>query len=169
MEFNFLAILVAAFTPILVGLVWYSDKVFGKIWMQESGLIKDDMSKRNRIKILALTFIFSFLISFFMQFIVIHQNGAISAAMDIKNIDSSILQNYLNAYGNTYRTYKHGALHGFLASIFFVIPIVGINALFEKKIMEIYCYTCWLLDYNFDDYGRNNMWMGLSKQVNLCC
>ena len=133
MEFNFLAILVAAFTPILVGFVWYSDKVFGKIWMQESGLIKDDMSKRNRIKILALTFIFSFLISFFMQFIVIHQNGAISAAMDIKNVDSSILQNYLNAYGNTYRTFKHGALHGFLASIFFVIPIVGINALFERK------------------------------------
>ena len=133
MEFNFLAILVAAFTPIFVGFVWYSDKVFGKIWMQESGLIKDDLSKRNRIKILALTFIFSFLISFFMQFIVIHQNGAISAAMDIKNVDSSILQNYLNAYGNTYRTFKHGALHGFLASIFFIIPIVGINALFERK------------------------------------
>ena len=133
MEFNFLAILVAAFTPIFVGFVWYSDKVFGRIWMQESGLIKDNMSKRNRIKILALTFIFSFLISFFMQFIVIHQNGAISAAMDIKNVDSSILQNYLNAYGNTYRTFKHGALHGFLASIFFVIPIVGINALFERK------------------------------------
>ena len=133
MEFNFLAILVAAFTPIFVGFVWYSDKVFGKIWMQESGLIKDDLSKRNRIKILALTFIFSFLISFFMQFIVIHQNGAISAAMDIKNVDSSILQNYLNAYGNTYRTFKHGALHGFLASIFFVIPIVGINSLIERK------------------------------------
>lgn len=133
MEFNFLAILVAAFTPIFVGFVWYSDKVFGRIWMQESGLIKDDLSKRNRIKILALTFIFSFLISFFMQFIVIHQNGAISAAMDIKNVDSSILQNYLNAYGNTYRTFKHGALHGFLASIFFVIPIVGINSLIERK------------------------------------
>ena len=133
MEFNFLAILVAAFTPIFVGFVWYSDKVFGRIWMQESGLIKDNISKRNRIKILALTFIFSFLISFFMQFIVIHQNGAISAAMVIKNADSSILQNYLNAYGNTYRTFKHGALHGFLASIFFIIPIVGINALFERK------------------------------------
>ena len=133
MEFNFLAVLVAAFTPLFIGFIWYSDQVFGTIWMREAGLVKDDMKKGSMIKILGLTFIFSFLISFFMQFIVIHQNGAISAAMDIKNVDSSVLENYLNAYGNTYRTFKHGALHGLLASIFFAIPVVTINALFERK------------------------------------
>lgn len=133
MEFNFLAVLVSALSTLIVGSIWYSDKLFGNVWMQEAGLNKDEMQKGNMLKIFGLTFVYSLLISFFMQLIVIHQNGAISAAMDIKDIDPSVLQNYLNAYGQTYRTFKHGALHGFLASLFFASPLIAINSLFERK------------------------------------
>ncbi|WP_317191325.1 DUF1761 domain-containing protein [Flavobacterium agrisoli] len=36
-------------------------------------------------------------------------------------------------YGGAFRTFKHGALHGFITGIFFALPIIGINGLFERK------------------------------------
>ena len=36
-------------------------------------------------------------------------------------------------YGDAFRTFKHGALHGTIAGIFIALPIIGTNALFERK------------------------------------
>ncbi|WP_367277991.1 DUF1761 domain-containing protein [Flavobacterium sp.] len=36
-------------------------------------------------------------------------------------------------YGETFRTYKHGALHGFIAGLFIALPLISINGLFEQK------------------------------------
>lgn len=50
------------------------------------------------------------------------------------NAESTIWYNDTMArYGNNFRTFKHGALHGTLGSIFFVLPILGIIGLFERK------------------------------------
>jgi len=40
---------------------------------------------------------------------------------------------FLADYGDAFRTYKHGALHGFMSGIFLALPIVSINGLFEHK------------------------------------
>jgi hypothetical protein len=32
-----------------------------------------------------------------------------------------------------FRTFKHGALHGFLSGLFLALPIIGTNALFERS------------------------------------
>ena len=40
MEFNFLAILVAAISVLAIGTIWYNPKVFGNIWMREGNLSK---------------------------------------------------------------------------------------------------------------------------------
>jgi lysylphosphatidylglycerol synthetase-like protein (DUF2156 family) len=32
-----------------------------------------------------------------------------------------------------FRTFKHGAFHGIIATIGLVLPIIGINALFERR------------------------------------
>jgi hypothetical protein len=40
---------------------------------------------------------------------------------------------FLADYGTAYRTFKHGALHGFLTGLFLVLPILGTNALYEKR------------------------------------
>jgi hypothetical protein len=32
-----------------------------------------------------------------------------------------------------HRSFGHGALHGAIGAIFFVLPVLGINALFERK------------------------------------
>jgi hypothetical protein len=36
-------------------------------------------------------------------------------------------------YGNNFRTFKHGALHGFISAFLMVLPVIGTNALFERK------------------------------------
>jgi hypothetical protein len=36
-------------------------------------------------------------------------------------------------YGMTFRTFKHGALHGFITGMLFLFPVLAINALFERK------------------------------------
>ena len=64
---------------------------------------------------------------------VIHQMGANSATVGIKGVDPSVLKNYMDAYGNTYRTFKHGALHGFMTGLFFCLPVIGVGALFERR------------------------------------
>lgn len=42
-------------------------------------------------------------------------------------------QVFMNDYGTAFRTFKHGVLHGVLAGIFIVLPVLGTNALFERK------------------------------------
>ena len=45
--------------------------------------------------------------------------------------------NYFNDfmanYGASFRTFKHGAIHGVLVGLFFVLPISAIQAIFERK------------------------------------
>ena len=35
--------------------------------------------------------------------------------------------------GDSFRYFRHGLLHGFMAGVFIALPITAINALFEQK------------------------------------
>ena len=133
MDFNFMALLLAALSTLIVGFLWYHPKVFGTIWMKESGTTEEKMNNSNLLVIFIVSIFYAFLISFILQFLVIHQTGAFSATVDIKNIDPSVSENYFKAYGSTYRTFGHGALHGFMTGLFFALPVIGTNALFERR------------------------------------
>jgi hypothetical protein len=39
----------------------------------------------------------------------------------------------MDTYGDRFRTFKHGALHGGITSIFFVLPMIAIPAMFERR------------------------------------
>ena len=49
MPFNFIAILVAALATLLVGFVWYNPKVFGTIWMNETGMTEEKAKQGNTV------------------------------------------------------------------------------------------------------------------------
>lgn len=135
MEFKFLAILVAALTSFVVGFVWYHPKVFGTIWMKEAGLTQEQLAKGNMLKIFGLTFVYSFMLATFLLTIVIHQFGVISligGSQFIETAKPSYLA-FMADYGSAFRTYKHGALHGFISGAFLALPIVAMNGLFERK------------------------------------
>jgi Protein of unknown function (DUF1761) len=128
-----LTLLLSAFSSLVVGFIWYNPKVFGTIWMRESGVTEEKIKGGNMILTLTMAFIYAFFISFVLQFLVIHQTGANSATVGITGVDPSVLKNYMDAYGTTYRTFKHGALHGFMTGLFFCLPVIGVGALFEKR------------------------------------
>ncbi|SFC96427.1 DUF1761 domain-containing protein [Algibacter pectinivorans] len=130
---NFPAILVAAVSALVVGFIWYNPKVFGNAWMQAAGLTEEQLKGANMAKIFILAFIFAFLLAMTMMQMSIHQTGALSL---IGGDASKALPSYtafMADYGDAFRTFKHGALHGTMAGIFVALPIIGTNALFERK------------------------------------
>ncbi|MCX2682072.1 DUF1761 domain-containing protein [Galbibacter sp. EGI 63066] len=61
---NWLAVIVAALSNFLIGGLWYSPVLFGKVWMKENNFSEDDLKKGNMGKIFVLTFLFSFVMAF---------------------------------------------------------------------------------------------------------
>ena len=133
MHINFLALLLAALSTLVVGFIWYNPKVFGNIWMREAGLKEEDMKGTNMIKIFGLSIVYAFLISFVLQMVVIHQFGALGM---VGGDSSKALPSYnafMADYGTAFRTFKHGALHGFMTGLFMILPTIGTTALYEKR------------------------------------
>jgi len=58
-EINWLAVLLAAVSSMVVGAIWYAKPVFGKRWMRLSG-ITDEMVKGTAVVPLIVTFVVSF-------------------------------------------------------------------------------------------------------------
>ena len=135
MEMNWIAIFISALATLVVGFIWYHPKVFGTIWMKETGLTQEELAKGNMLKIFGLTYIFSVLIVFVEMSLTIHQTGAMSMVGGFAKINEALpsFKAFMNDYGTAFRTYKHGALHGFISGLFFAFPIIAINGLFERK------------------------------------
>jgi len=135
MEFNYLAILVAAIVPMVLGFLWYNPILFGNVWMREAGMTEEKMKSVNMAVIFGISFLLSILLAFFTQFLAIHQTGVISLIGGDPSAESVLpsFQAFMDDYGSDFRTFKHGALHGLLAGVFIVLPIMGTNGLFERK------------------------------------
>ena len=133
MEFNFLAILVAAAIPIVIRLFWYNPKTFGIAWMRESGMTEEQFRKGNLVIIFGVSLVLSLLLAFSIQSLVIHQFGAFGMIGAAPETAEPSYQAFINDYGNAYRTFKHGALHGFISGVFIIFPVIAITALFERR------------------------------------
>jgi hypothetical protein len=132
-EINFLAILVAAIIPLIMGFLWYNPKIFGTIWMKEAELSEEKLKKGSMGLIFFLSFIFSIMIAFFLQFVTIHQFGAMGMIGGDETLAKPSYVAFMNDYGTAFRSFGHGALHSFITGFLFIFPVFAINALFEKK------------------------------------
>lgn len=136
---NFPAILVAALLPLVIGSVWYNPKVLGNAWMKEAGMTEDSIKGANMLAIFGLTFVFSLFIALIMNSLVIHQGHIYSALANQAGFDDPnsevglFLADFMEKYGSNFRTFKHGAFHGTVAGIMLALPVLGINALYERK------------------------------------
>jgi hypothetical protein len=109
--------------------------LFANIWMKESGLTEEELKKGNMLKIFGLTFLFSVMIAMIMQILSIHQFGALGMIGGPDYIETAkpSYAAFMADYGTAFRTFKHGALHGFMSGLFFAFPLIAINGLFERK------------------------------------
>lgn len=107
---NWLSLIIATLTPMIIGFVYYHKAVFGKAWMSSIGMTEEKAASGNMGKIMGISLVMSFLIAFF-------------------------LLQWNNGPGQegTFDSFGHGAAHGAILSIFVVIPVFITNGLFEQK------------------------------------
>ncbi len=139
MQPNFLIILVAALVPMVMGFIWYNPKVLGTAWMQAAGMTEEKMKGANMPLVFGLSFVFSFVLAFAVQFMVIHQWGVFSALATDGTVSDPTSElgmyfaDFMSKYGQNFRTFKHGVLHGTIGGLFIALPIMATNALFERR------------------------------------
>jgi hypothetical protein len=141
METNFLIFALAALIPLIMGFIWYGPLLFQNAWMKQLGFTEESLKGGNMALIFILCYVFSFLMAFFLQFIVIHQTGVYSSLMESGATELSgdaltYFNDFMAKYGTNYRTFKHGALHGTLSGIFFILPVLATQAMFERKTVK---------------------------------
>lgn len=138
-QFDFPILLAAAVIPLLTGFIWYHPKVFGNIWMKAAGVNPEAGKGANMALVFGLTYILSIFIGMTLNFITIHQWTLLSLLADNQDLGqegaaSTVrLKELLDEFGGKFRTFGHGALHGTLAALTFITPILSINAMFERK------------------------------------
>jgi hypothetical protein len=109
MNINYWAILVASLSTFLIGGLWYSPAVFGKIWMRENNFKEEDMKGGNMVKIFVVSFILGLI-------------AAVNLAMFMGPEDKPMM----------------GALWGFLAGFGWVATFIGTHYLFERRSFTLF-------------------------------
>lgn len=139
MALNFVVVFLTALVPILTGFLWYNPKTFGNVWMQAAGVTPEQGKKMNMPLVFGLTYVLGIMMTMILHSMVIHQTHIYSVLLNTEGFgqEGSAVMNYIEEfmgkYGDNYRTFKHGALHGTLVGIFLVMPVIAVNALFEMK------------------------------------
>lgn len=132
-------IFATALIPLFVGMIWYNEKVFGKKWMSLNGFTADSLKQGNMLVIFGLTYVFSVFFSFMLSGLVIHQQGiyqlfASQEGFGTTGAASTVaFDAFMAEFGQVHRSAGHGALHGAMAGVLFIFPIIAINGLFERK------------------------------------
>jgi len=136
---NIVIYLLTALVPLIIGAFWYNPKVLGNAWLSTSGLSEERARGANVPVIMGLLYLFSILVSLALAQYAIHQNAFHNFfAMHPDYGDSTTelgkyIDNFMATYGERHRSFGHGAIHGFLAGLFFSLPFVSSGAMFERR------------------------------------
>lgn len=87
----------------------------------------------NMVMIFGMAIVYAFFIAFILQVITIHQFGALGMVGGDPTLAKPSYEAFMADYGDNFRTFKHGAFHGFFSGLFFALPVIGTNALFERR------------------------------------
>lgn len=127
------AVPVAAIAALVVGFVWYNPKVFGNAWMKASGMTEEKIKGGNMAVVFGLALLFAAMLAMTLMQITNHQFGATSLVGGDPTTALPSYEAFMADYRTAYRDYGHGAFHGIFFGIFVALPIIGTNALFERK------------------------------------
>jgi hypothetical protein len=133
---NFPVLFGVALVPLFVGMIWYNPRVLGNAWMEACGFTEEQLKANSKPmwKTFIALYIFSLLATMVFMQLCIHQIGAygmIGGGMAEGTLPS--FQAFMTDYGNAFRTFKHGALHGGMAGFFMSLFMVGSGAMFEMR------------------------------------
>lgn len=107
--------------------------------MKVSEMTEEKMKNANMLVVFGGSLLLSFMLSFILFGFVVHQTDYYSLLAGEEGYGkegSEIMvqiNDFIALHGNKYRWFGHGAFHGVIIGIFFVFPIITINALFERR------------------------------------
>lgn len=106
---NYWAVLVAAISSFVIGGLWYAPFLFGNAWQKATGLTDEELKNASMARTFGLSFVMSVLISYGM------------AMFFVSEVD-----------------FQMGLVYGAMTALFFVIPSMGINSLFEHHSLKLF-------------------------------
>ena len=106
---NYWAVLVAAISSFVIGGLWYAPFLFGNVWQKAAGLSDEELKNANMGKTFGLSFVLSIMISYGMAMF-------FGAEVDL----------------------NMGIIYGAMTAVFFVIPSMGTNSLFEHHSLKLF-------------------------------
>ena len=137
MPTNFYMYFVAALIPMIIGFIYYHPKVAGTAWMKANNFTPESLQGGNMGLIFGVSYVLSLMLAFTVGGMVIHQTAVYAMMMpEVMEVGSEANKEFaalMEKYGNNHRSFTHGVIHGVAGGLFFVLPVLGTNALFEKK------------------------------------
>ena len=133
-DINFIAIIVAALVPNVVGALFYGP-IFGKTWLSSLGLTADEMKGRNEAVIYGSALLLSFVVAFFLNATIELTHKDVNAAGEL-------------VFGS-FATFQHGLLHGGVMAMTMVVPVIISLGLFQKTHRTNIFLNClfWVICY----------------------
>jgi len=131
-------LLIAALVPMIVGFVWYGP-LFGKSWMRVNNFTEESLKGGNMALIMGLSYFLSIVLALGLMGLTNHQSGVaqlLSTHPDFEVVGSEVhtlFNSIMDQFGDRHRDFGHGALHGGIAAILIALPLIAINALFERR------------------------------------
>ncbi len=117
-EINYLAIIVAAIVPSIMGAIYYGP-LFEKQWLSSLGKTKEEMVPSNMPVTYGLALLMAVIVSFFLKMFIEMLHTDVNEAGEL-------------VLASTH-TFGHGAFHGFFLALLCVCPIVVSLSLFQKS------------------------------------
>jgi len=136
-QINWLVVLASSFIPMFVGFFWYG-KFFDKAWMEETGITIEKIATGNPALKYGFALFFALFFALGLMPAVIHQAHIYSSLQNFQVNEAgseafNFVADYMTKYGSNFRTFQHGALHGFITVLCLIFPALATNALFEHK------------------------------------
>lgn len=113
-QLNWVAVLVAASVGVLINAVWYSDKLFGKVWRKATHLKKKDIQKPEVNITLAIVLLTVFISS-----------AATAVLVDVLRVNGAL----------------NGLLFGLLIGFGFMLTNNGMHKLYEQRPFALFAIT----------------------------
>ena len=106
---NWLSVIVATVAAFIIGALWYSSVLFGKVWQKELGLSDEKIKNANMPVIFGTSFVLEFIAAF-------------------------VLEMFIGSEANV----TTGIIAGALVGIAWVATAIGTNYLFARKSFRLF-------------------------------
>lgn len=117
LNMNYIAIIVAGLIPAIIGGIYYGP-LFGKAWMNSLGKTEEELKPNNMAIAYGGSVLMAMLLSVSLNFVIQLVHKDVNEAGEL--------------FINTHATFGHGALHGALIGVSFLVPVIVSLGIFHK-------------------------------------